>query len=352
MRGRRAVDLVGHQELAEDRAVDEAEGARPVGPGLQHLGAEDVGRHQVGGELHPVRDQPEHRAERLDQPGLGEPRRAHEQAVAAAQDRDQRLLDHLLLADDAPRDHLARPDQPLAGRLDFRHQVVGVRHLPGPSKMTPGVARAPSTAAVRPRSSVTCAAPATMALDAHNPDSLRAACTRLRSTAWRLACRAHRHRIGARWPRTNRRGRPPPIPSHRPRATAARRGPGAGPPLEPAVLRRSRHAHRPRRHLVLSRHADRPEAAREALLLDPEARGRSLLPGDAGREGRDHRRRRAVRRRRLHRRRRRPRAEPHLRHPGRRHGDRRRRTTRSASSATRRRASRRPTSTSAAASRR
>ena len=104
----RAVDLVGHQELAEDRAVDEAEGARSVGPGLQHLGAEDVGGHQVGGELHPVRDQAEHRAERLDQPGLGEARRADEQAVAAAQDRDQRLLDHLLLADDAPRDHLAR----------------------------------------------------------------------------------------------------------------------------------------------------------------------------------------------------------------------------------------------------
>ena len=66
----------------------------PSGAGLQHLGAEDVGRHQVGGELHPVRDQPEHGAERLDQPGLGEAGRADQQPVAAAEDGDQRLLDH------------------------------------------------------------------------------------------------------------------------------------------------------------------------------------------------------------------------------------------------------------------
>ena len=277
--------------------------AAAVGAGLQHLGAEDVGGHQVGGELHPVRDQPEHRAERLDQPGLGEARRADEQAVAAAEDRDQRLLDHLLLADDAPRDHLARPHQPLAGRLDLRHQVIGVRHLPGPSKVTPGVVRAASTA----RSSVTCAAPATMALDAHNPDSIARpparGCDRPRG---RLACRTDRHRNGRRWPRTDSRGRPPP----NPRGGRARAGPpraAAGASLEPAVLRRSRHAHRPRRHLVLPRHADRPEAAGPALLLDPEARGRPLLPRDPGREGRHHRRRRAVRRRRLHRRGRRPR---------------------------------------------
>ena len=95
MRGLRAVDLVGHQQLAEDRPVDEAERPAAVGAGLQHLGAEDVGRHQVRGELHPVRHQPEHGAERLDQPGLGQSGRADEQPVAAAEDGDQRLLDHL-----------------------------------------------------------------------------------------------------------------------------------------------------------------------------------------------------------------------------------------------------------------
>ena len=87
-------------------------------------------------------------------------------------------------------------------------------------------------------------------------------------------------------------------------AAAQRRAPrpAAGAPLEPAVLRRPRHAHRPRRHLVLPRHPDRPQAAGQALLLDPEARGRPLLPRHPGREGRHHRRRRPLRRRRLHRR--------------------------------------------------
>ena len=64
-------------------------------------------------------------------------------------------------------------------------------------------------------------------------------------------------------------------------------------------------------------------AARQALLLDPEARGRPLLPRDPGGEGRHHRRRRPLRRRRLHRRRRRPGPDPHLHHP--RRGQRRRR---------------------------
>ena len=42
-----AVDLVGHQQLGEHRARDEAEIALAAGALLQHLGAENVGRHQV-----------------------------------------------------------------------------------------------------------------------------------------------------------------------------------------------------------------------------------------------------------------------------------------------------------------
>ena len=46
-----AVDFVGHQQLGEHRALDEAEGAAAAVALLQHFRAQDVGRHQVGREL-------------------------------------------------------------------------------------------------------------------------------------------------------------------------------------------------------------------------------------------------------------------------------------------------------------
>ena len=47
-----AVDFVGHEQLAEHRAGDEAEIAAAGGTLLEHFAAGDVGGHQVGGELH------------------------------------------------------------------------------------------------------------------------------------------------------------------------------------------------------------------------------------------------------------------------------------------------------------
>ena len=75
---------------------------------LQHLGAENVGRHQVGRELDAPRVEAEHRAERLDQLGLGQARHADQQAVAAGQQRDQRLVDDLRLAENDRADRRAR----------------------------------------------------------------------------------------------------------------------------------------------------------------------------------------------------------------------------------------------------
>jgi hypothetical protein len=51
--GRGAVDLVGEQEVGEHRARDEAKLPPSTGGGvlLEHLGAGDVGGHQVGCEL-------------------------------------------------------------------------------------------------------------------------------------------------------------------------------------------------------------------------------------------------------------------------------------------------------------
>ena len=67
---------------------------------FQHLGAENVGRHQVGRELDAPRVEPERDAHGLDQLGLGEARHADQQRMAAGQHRDQRAVDHPLLAED------------------------------------------------------------------------------------------------------------------------------------------------------------------------------------------------------------------------------------------------------------
>ena len=95
-----AVDLVGHQQLREHRAGDEAEAALAARGFLQHLGAENVGRHQVGRELHALGVQAERDAHGLHQLGLGEAGHADQQSMAAGQHGDQRALDHDVLAED------------------------------------------------------------------------------------------------------------------------------------------------------------------------------------------------------------------------------------------------------------
>ena len=100
LRARRgAVDLVGHQQLREHRAGDEAEAALAARAFLQHLGAENVGRHQIGRELDAARVEPERDAHGLDQLGLGEAGHADQQRMAAGQHGHQRALDHDVLAE-------------------------------------------------------------------------------------------------------------------------------------------------------------------------------------------------------------------------------------------------------------
>ena len=80
----------------------------------------------------------------------------------------------------------------------------------------------------------------------------------------------------------------------RERAAERRQGSAAGAPLESAVLRRSRHAHRRRRHLVLSQDADRAAGAGEAVRLRAQAGRGQVFSGHAGREMRHRGRGRAV----------------------------------------------------------
>jgi hypothetical protein len=67
-----AVDFVGHQQLAEHRARHEAEAAPPLVL-VQHFAAENVGRHQIGRELHALFVQPQHATQRFNQRVLARP---------------------------------------------------------------------------------------------------------------------------------------------------------------------------------------------------------------------------------------------------------------------------------------
>ena len=79
-----------------------------VEPFLHHFGAENVGGHQIGGELHAQRVEAHDDAERLDQLGLGEAGHADQQSVTAGEQSDQRLLDDPLLTEDHRADGFAR----------------------------------------------------------------------------------------------------------------------------------------------------------------------------------------------------------------------------------------------------
>ena len=127
-----AVDLVGHQQLGEDRSAHELEGPLAVDALLEDLRAEDVGRHEVGRELHAARVEAEHGAQRIDELGLGEAGHADEQAVAAGQQRDEHLLDDLRLAEDHRTDGGAGGGDPVErgfrGAGDGGFQSGGVSH--------------------------------------------------------------------------------------------------------------------------------------------------------------------------------------------------------------------------------
>ena len=117
-----AVDFIGHQKLGEDRSFDKAEGTAAIGQHVQHLGAEDIGRHQVGGELDALAVQPQHRGQRIDQHRLAQSRLADQQRMTARQDRRENLLHHMVLTDEAAFDAGARIGKPRTQGLNLLHQ--------------------------------------------------------------------------------------------------------------------------------------------------------------------------------------------------------------------------------------
>ena len=99
---RRAVDLVGEQELREDRALLELEvpAARVV---LRHdLRADDVRGHEVGRELDARELQVQRVGQRLHQQRLAQARDAFEQHMAGREQAGEYAVDEVVMTDDAP----------------------------------------------------------------------------------------------------------------------------------------------------------------------------------------------------------------------------------------------------------
>jgi hypothetical protein len=67
---------------------------------VRDIGAGDVARHQVGGELDALEDQPEGLGHGAHEQGFGGSRQSRNQAMAAHEQGDHDLLQHLLLAND------------------------------------------------------------------------------------------------------------------------------------------------------------------------------------------------------------------------------------------------------------
>ena len=111
--GRRPVDLVGQQQVGEHRALAEPERALPR---LEDHLADHVGRHQVGGELHPLEVEVEGGGHRLDQQRLGRAGHALEQHVAAHEQGGDQARQRALLADHDLADLVAQgQDRAVAG---------------------------------------------------------------------------------------------------------------------------------------------------------------------------------------------------------------------------------------------
>ena len=119
LRGR-AVDLVGEQEVAEDRAFLGVEAARvgPVDPR-----PDEVARHEVGRELDAPERAPEDGRRRLDRQRLREAGHALDQEMASGDEADEHALEHLVLAGDDALD--------LDERLLELRPVVGAARAAG-----------------------------------------------------------------------------------------------------------------------------------------------------------------------------------------------------------------------------
>ena len=122
--GRGAIDLVGQQQIGEDRAE---RGVEFAGLLVVDARADQVGRHQVGGELDALEVAADRFRQRLDGHRLGQARHALDQDMPARQQGHHQPFQQVVL----PDDHLFYFVQ----HAFHRQSVLGIIiliHLPAP----------------------------------------------------------------------------------------------------------------------------------------------------------------------------------------------------------------------------
>ena len=126
--GGRSVDLIGEDDVGEDRPASEFEPALAARRLLQDVRARDVHRHQVRRELDAMKVQAQTLGELGDEQRLGEPRHAHQQSVSPSREAHQQLINHRGLPDDRSSKLLANA---LKGLVQFsdRADIAGFEFL-------------------------------------------------------------------------------------------------------------------------------------------------------------------------------------------------------------------------------
>jgi hypothetical protein len=114
---RRAVDLVGQQQMREHRAPDDAQRVRGR---IEHGVAGDVRRHHVGRELHARVPERERFGQRTHEQRLAQPGHALDEHVPRRHERDEHLVEHRRLADHRLLDGVAQQVEALGGVGDAR----------------------------------------------------------------------------------------------------------------------------------------------------------------------------------------------------------------------------------------
>ena len=93
---------------------------------LEDVGSGDIGRHQIGGELHAAKLKLHQRGQCRNQEGLRQAGHALQNAMSPAQKRDDQLFDNVVQADDHAADLLAE-HQVFAMDLFNRGQLIAAR---------------------------------------------------------------------------------------------------------------------------------------------------------------------------------------------------------------------------------
>ncbi len=131
--GRSTIDLVGEQEMSEERTLDEFE---PAAAGLRvfldHVGADDVRRHEVGSELDPVEAHLECVRDCLGHQGFSQSGHSDHERVSATEQGSEQVIEDGPLTDHRAADLFP---QLLAGLSELAHGlyvfVGGFRWLLG-----------------------------------------------------------------------------------------------------------------------------------------------------------------------------------------------------------------------------